>query len=121
MIPHEDASIYSLVKKEQQHLKEKMFAGKGLSEVEAAWLRDSRGAHKFHVDAAKRDDASRTNGHTCQLRLLAKTKQEETSSCDHARQYTLGFFRKVWAEPGRCLEPQFMTARSIIRLALEHN
>lgn len=96
-VSHAHASIYSLVKEEQQRLQAKKEIGAVLTAKEQAWLQDRRGLHKFHVDLEQRDDAPTVNGHPVQIRYLVKTKPEgEATPCEDGRKYTLRFFQKVW-------------------------
>ena len=50
------------------------------------------------MDITKRDDAPTVNGHTAQLRYLAKTKQNLPP--EDGREFTLKFFQKVWNHRG---------------------
>ena len=98
LISHAYASIYSLIKEEQNRLKTKRTCGDSLSTEEQAWLADNRSTHKFHVDKAQRPDADKTDGHTCQLRYLAKTTPETSASPD-GRAFVLNFFHNAWKTP----------------------
>lgn len=95
MIPHQQASIYSLVKEEQNRCMEKQKNGEFLSEMEEMLLNDNIKSHQFFVSPVLRDDAATTDGHTCPLRYLAPTHPNNTIAAPDAREYTLGFFKSV--------------------------
>lgn len=105
-VPHEHASIYSLVKGEQQRLQAKKEAGKVLNAKEEAWLNDRRGLHKFHVDITKRADAPTVNGHPVQIRYLVNTKQTDNTPLEDGREYTLRFFHRMWDKKQQPLNPE---------------
>lgn len=94
-ISHRVASIYSLVKEEQNRLKDKRDKGQPLSKSEQLWLNDNRKLHQFHVSPVLRESAHKVNGHTCHLRYLAPTQWKQSVVPD-GREYVLGFFKQIW-------------------------
>ena len=95
MIPHQTASIYSLVKEEQNRCLEKQRRHEHLTVAEQDLLNDSIKSHQFFVSPVVRENASKTDGHTCPLRYLAPTRPIQEIAAPDGREYTLGFFKRV--------------------------
>lgn len=98
MIPHEGASIYSLVKEEQKRIQMQKQAGLVLSEEDEVVLADKLHSHLFYVSPVLRPDAPKVDGHTVQSRYLAPTYPENNSAAPDGREYAAGFFREAWAQ-----------------------
>jgi hypothetical protein len=105
VITHDYASLYSVVKEEQQRIKQKAALGILLTQEECGWLADKRGEHKFHVDKIQRHDAAKVDGHGCQLRYLTQTKGKDPAICPDAREYAIGFFRRTWRDKSNVSHP----------------
>ena len=97
MVPHKQASTYSLVKKQINAINKKRNEGKPLSEVEEEWLSDVPKNHKFYVSEALYAGAREANGHVTLPRVLVTTKVSDTNPSIDGRQYTLNFFKRVWS------------------------
>lgn len=96
MVPHKNASTYSLVKEKIKALTKKKEQGKVLSEVEQEWLVDTPNQHKFYVSEELHKDARKADGHTAHPRLLISTNPRPDNSTVDGRQYAFNFFKRVW-------------------------
>ncbi len=97
IVPHKHASIYSLVKKQQQSISQKMNHGEDISDEDAEWLCDAPKNHKFYVSELLHERAAKANGHTAQPQLLVPTCPERNVVPD-GREYAIGFFRRIWPQ-----------------------
>ncbi|RUR04943.1 hypothetical protein [Legionella sp. km772] len=96
MVPHKNASTYSLVKEQTKVIAKKQEQGQELSEQEKEWLNDQPNQHKFYVSEALHHQARTTNGHTAHPRLLISTTPRPDHTQIDGRQYAFNFFNRVW-------------------------
>ncbi|MCL9683874.1 alpha/beta hydrolase [Legionella maioricensis] len=101
MVPHNHASIYSLVKEQRKLILEKLNNGEEISDDDIEWLCDTPANHKFHVSSLLHEGAARANGHTSQAQLLVPTYPGRSVVPD-GREYAIGFFRRVWPHQPTC-------------------
>jgi hypothetical protein len=98
MVPHKQASTYSLVKEKIKIIAQKKEKGESLSLLEQEWLQDHPKHHKFHVSEQRHTRAKKVDGHTVHPRLLTTTKVSDENPNIDGRQYTINFFNRIWQQ-----------------------
>lgn len=97
MVPHDGASIYSLVKEQTNEIQTKKRTSVKLTATEQEWIKDKPKAHKFHVSSLHKDP-EKANGHTVPPQLLTPSHPDliKGKAKPDGREYAMRFFERVW-------------------------